>query len=93
MPLYLATYRSGCDPQTKIMGAGTKAAALDLMEDIKGYDTYAVTYPDSPERCYMCCARFGDAVKPIPAIAGRYAPGWICPKCAAEISTWPKKGV
>lgn len=93
MPLYLATYRKGGKLQSKIIKAGTKTAALGLLGDAKVDDTCIVTYAGNPERCYMCCARFGDAIKPIPAIAGRYAPGWICQKCAAKIATWPKKEV
>lgn len=93
MPLYLVTYGGYGALQNKVINAGTKAAALGLLGDAKADDTCIVTYTGNQERCYMCCARFGDAIKPIPAIAGRYAPGWICQKCAAKIATWPKKGV
>lgn len=93
MPLYLATYTRNGRPEAKIIKAGSKSAALGLLGDAQGDDLSIVTYPQNPERCYMCLARFGDAVTPIPAIAGRCAPGWICQKCAAKIATWPKKGV
>lgn len=38
-------------------------------------------FEQNPKRCYMCSKAFSQAVKPIPVIGGKCAPGYVCPTC------------
>ncbi len=38
-------------------------------------------FEQNPKRCYLCCKAFSQAVKPIPVIGGKCAPGYVYPTC------------